>query len=304
MDDNNKEKIVCKYHPEEENSLIENHHEGTVVCTLCGLVVIDQVICEEAEWRAISDNPEKSRVGGAENRFLSSEKNLSTSIAAGSTSKNGYTTSILSNVKRKHIDHGIVAGLTRLAEMAERMHVAEMILDYSQYVYTKMYRKCKYKGIVLLIDAKVAACMYIACYQTKCPRTINEMCAFTEADRHEIERAVQKICKVLKIKLEKIDCVDLLPRLCGQLALPRSIERKAIEMVDILLKHVSKYQQNPETIAAASIYMVTRISKRKEHRPSKNEIAECVGISVSFLSAAIHYINSTTKMYSIENRKC
>lgn len=70
-------KMGCKEHG--DTNLIDNG-EGDLVCTECGVVVEDRMICEDAEWRNFNDDSitekwSKSRTGGAENLFLSDDAN-------------------------------------------------------------------------------------------------------------------------------------------------------------------------------------------------------------------------------------
>ena len=59
--------LHCKNHP--DAPLIEDHHAGDMICSLCGLVVGDRVIDVGSEWRTFSNDKnskDMSRVGAAE----------------------------------------------------------------------------------------------------------------------------------------------------------------------------------------------------------------------------------------------
>lgn len=96
----NKDESICENHADE--SLLEDQHEGTVVCSTCGVVVVEQIICGISEWRTFGDDNQsdiwaRSRVGGPENVFLSSAANLSTTIRSGDSSRHSgsFNSSIL-----------------------------------------------------------------------------------------------------------------------------------------------------------------------------------------------------------------
>ena len=83
-------KVACKYHP--DAPLIEDYRAGDQICSECGLVVGDRVVDVSSEWRIFSNGEEKfrvcgnkikSRVGGVENRLLSSS-DLNTMIVVSS----------------------------------------------------------------------------------------------------------------------------------------------------------------------------------------------------------------------------
>lgn len=70
---------LCEH--EATENLLEDQHEGTVICLKCGVVVVEQTICGISEWNKIGDDGQpRSRLGDVANRFLSSGANLSTGI--------------------------------------------------------------------------------------------------------------------------------------------------------------------------------------------------------------------------------
>lgn len=286
------EENICEHHADE--NLLEDHHEGTVVCSTCGVVVCEQIICGLSEWRTFADDNqtdawERSRVGGAANRFLSSGANLSTTIRpAQGQSRHGdsFNSSILRSTSRKSVDNGIYHGLKRLDEMADRIHLTQSVLEYAHYLYYKMYKKGKFKGIALAADAKVSACLYIACYHAQCPRTISEICGISENGHQSIQRAIQRITKMLNLPVGPIECRDVMPRYCAWLSLPHHIEREAIRIADRLSESDAKRRFDVEILSGTSIYIAT-------HQPStpttckrtQKEIADSLGITSANIAA-------------------
>lgn len=280
-----KDEIKCEHHADE--NLLEDQHEGTVVCSACGVVVVEQIICGISEWRTFADDSQadswqRSRVGGQANRFLSSGANLSTTIRPAenrSRNDNAFNSSILRTIKRKSVDNGVYHGLKQLDEMAERIHLAQSVLDYAHYLYYKMYKKGKFKGIALRMDAKVGACLYIACYNAQCPRTVNEICGVSENGHQSIQRAIQRITKMLNLKIGPVKCHDILPRYCAWLSLPHHIEQEAIAIADTLNKMIDRRQYPIETLSAVAIYFATQKSPNKANKRTQKEVADYLGVS-------------------------
>lgn len=277
-------KIDCKH--DANDSIVEDQHEGTIVCSKCGVVVMEQVICGLKEWRNFADDGtadgwERSRVGGPGNRFLSSGANLSTSIqSAQGSSKHGdsFNASILRAVQRKSVDNGIAHAMKQLYDMAARIHLPDAVLDYACYLYSKFYKKAKFKGIALGADAKVGACLYIACYQAECPRTINEICGITENDHSSIRYAIHRISRLLKLSVGKIKCRDILPRYCAWLDLPRDVQKNCIKVAEAF-EDLDKNGEFSETITSgAAIYHVTQQLTSLEHKHSPTAIANVLGV--------------------------
>lgn len=296
-----KDEINCEHDAVEH--IVEDQHEGTVVCSKCGVVIVEQVICGIAEWRTFADDNQtdgwdRSRVGGPANRFLSGGANLSTTIRAADGSRhtvssrhdaNSFNSSILRAVKRKSVDNGIFHGLKQLDEMADRIHLTQSVLEYAHYLYYKMYKKGKFKGIALATDAKVGACLYIACYHAQCPRTVNEICGISENGHQSIRNAIHRITKMLNLPVGPIECRDVLPRFCAWLSLPHHIQREAITVADTLSKFDDRQQFEVEVLSAAAIYFVTQQSTTLSYRRSKTEIADSLGIATEDVSFCFEY---------------
>lgn len=296
-----KDEINCEHDANEY--IVEDHHEGTVVCSKCGVVIVEQVICGIAEWRKFADDNQtdgwnRSRVGGLANRFLSGGANLSTTIRPADGSRhtvnsrhdgNTFNSSILRAVKRKSVDNGISHGLKQLDEMAVRIHLTQSVLEYAHYLYYKMYKKGKFKGIAIATDAKVGACLYIACYHAQCPRTVNEICGISENSHQSIRNAIRRITKMLNLPVGRIECRDILPRFCAWLSLPHHIQREAIKVADTLSKFDDKQKFDVEILSAAAIYFVTQQSTISSYKRSKAEIADSLGISTEDVSFCNEY---------------
>lgn len=287
-----KDEKICESHA--DVNLLEDQHEGTVVCSLCGVVVVEQIICGISEWRTFADDNQaeawqRSRVGGAANRFLSSGANLATTIqpAAGQSSHgDSFNSSILRSIKRKSVDNGIYTGLKRLDEMADRIHLTQSVLEYAHYLYYKMYKKGQFKGIALATDAKVSACLYIACYHAQCPRTINEICGISENSHDSIERSIKRITKMLNLPVGPIEYHNVMPRFCAWLSLPHHIERQAIRIAEKISKSVKSKQFSFETISGTAIYAAThQPSTPTKYKRTQKEIAASLGISHANISS-------------------
>lgn len=295
----------CSNHS--EDYLMEDPREGTVVCSACGLVIIDQLICESGEWRTFGDDNQnekwqRSRVGGVAQRFLSSESNLNTTIRSESRTAHGnvYNSTIVKMFRRKHFDNGMIHAMKQLDEMADRINIDKSVLEYAQYIYYKMYRICNYKGIVLFTDAKIGACLYIACYKLQCPRTLNEICAVTECDHDAIRRAVQRISRVLKLSINyRIVARDLIPRYCGWLSLSRDISRQASQLADAMTAKDDQHKFPAETIAASAIFFTTVSCKMEQYKCTLHQIADSLVITTdSVRDCCKYFLNHLNELYS------
>lgn len=298
------ETLKCKEHS--EDLLLEDPREGTVVCSACGLVVIDQLVCESGEWRTFGDDGQnekwkRSRVGGVAHRFLSNGTNLNTTIRTdrNSNCRSGFNSTVIKLFQRKHIDNGVIHAMKQLEEMANRIHLPARVLEFAQQIYSQMYHKCNFKGIKLFADAKIGACLFIACFHTNCARTISEICAITEAEHNAIERAVRRISRILKLPIGRISGGDLVPRYCGWLSLPREISQQASEIANVMSESDKKQEFLVETIAASAIFFTTVSFKLEKYKRTQSDIARCLGITPNLIrSCCQHFVNELDELYS------
>lgn len=171
-----------------------------------------------------------------------------------------------------------MVGLRRLDEMADRIHLPESVLEYAQFLYYKMYKRGQYKGIALHTDAKVGACLYIACFNAQCPRTVNEICSISENCPTSIRSAIKKITKLLKLPVGRIECSAVLPRFCAWLDLPHQIEREAATIANAFNKYYTAHDFQVETLSGAAIYYAAIKTGRSELKRSQKDICDTLGI--------------------------
>lgn len=279
-------RLCCKYHP--DANLIDDENSATMICPECGLVVVDQMISEEAEWRNFADdsreqNWSRSRVGAAANRFMSSAGNLETSITAiDKMSEYGHT--IVQRQKRRTVDKAMGNAFRLIEEMSDRINLPQSVIERAQFLYHKVYETRRLKGNVIDYDAKTTACLYIACHEENCPRTLKEISAISEISSRLINKTQRQIRKELNISTTIVDSNELLPRFCGQLYLPLGVRKRASQIVEAAKTMNDMSKIFPETVAAASIYIAATQSPHE--RRTQKDIGSSVGLTPGSISRA------------------
>lgn len=277
-------RVYCKYHP--DANLIDDENTASMVCPECGLVVVDQMISEEAEWRNFADdsleqNWSRSRVGAAANRFMSSEGNLQTSITA-VDNMSEYGHAIVQRQKRRNIDKAMRNAFRLIEEMSDRINLPQSVIDRAQYLYHKIYQNRRLKGNVIESDAKTTACLYIACHEENCPRTLKEVSAISEISARLINKTQRQIRKELNMTTTIVDSNELLPRFCGQLYLPLGIRKRASQIAEAAKSMSDVQNMFPETVAAASIYIAATQSPHEKR--TQKDIGNSVGLTPGTIS--------------------
>lgn len=253
----------CKRHP--GAYLVTDDHTGDLLCSICGYVIDERIICNEAEWRNFEDDSNaakylKSRVGGNENPFLGDNTNLGTivQITGNDERQSNYGESIKNAYKKRSVDRALTVAFSRIAEMCDRMQLPEAVAQTAKKLYHDAYRCFKLKGQIQMADAKVAAAVYIACRKEQCSRSSREMTAFSECQRREIVTAAARMLKILPIQVDKENAIHLIGRIRGHLNLPREIERDAIQIIESSMAVVDTRKFYTETVAGSSIYLAQK----------------------------------------------
>ena len=271
--------VQCPHHP--GSNLIEDYRAGDMICSECGLVVGDRVIDVGSEWRTFSNDKggeDRCRVGGAENTLLGGS-DLSTMIgpSTGAASLDSSGNSIYQN--RSNIsssDRTLLTAFRTISTMCDRINLAKSISDSANSLFTKVHNAKNLKG--RSNEAKAAACLYIACRQEGVPRTFKEIVAVSTVSKKDIGRCFQLILKFHETNVDIIKTGDFMNRFCGNLYLPRNVQRAAQHIANTAQELDIVSGRSPISVAAAAIYMASQASEDKK---SPKEIADIAGVGES-----------------------
>ncbi|XP_053661622.1 transcription initiation factor IIB-like [Anopheles marshallii] len=264
--------IQCSYHP--EANLIDDHHTGDMICSECGLVVGDRIINLSTEWRTFSDEKTKtnpSRVGTTD-PFLQ-DIDLSTIMQSPSGTYSGQTTH-RNFLKMDTNTRKLIFGFGEISAMAERINAPKSIVNHAKNIFKRVQETNKLQH--RSIDAKVTACLYIACRQEGVPRTFKELCAVSSVSKKEIGRCFKLIVNDLATSLDHITSEDFMSRFCSNLRLPMEVQKAATHIAQTAFEMGIVSGLSPISVAAAAIYMATHVS---EAVTSNKEIAEIAGVA-------------------------
>lgn len=255
--------------------LIKDMANGALVCEQCGIVVEERMICDEAEWRnfesdSIADRWSKCRTGDAEMPFLSADYNLGTVVRAAADTKSQPKTSasfagnIVNQYKRRSVDNALIHAYKEIKDIGDRINLPDSVLHLAKYIYTKMYKKIKLKGNILLTDAKTAACVYIACRQENCYRSTREIAGIYAVNKRDLHAAIRRILNTLDMtKSDDGHATELIDRFACHLQFSREIRKRARKIAQTIEQRTTKRKIAPETIAGVSIYLAAAAAQGK-----------------------------------------
>lgn len=252
-------------------AIIEDHQQGDLVCTECGLVLESRVVDESSEWRTFSDSDkagvDPNRTAGPTNRMLANG-GLSTSIGKNPDGTYNQTLTRLHN-RGANPDRALLQAFGRIGEMADHLGMTSVVKDGACDIYRTVVKP----GQPLLgksQPAMFAASLYIACRQEGTNRTFKEICGGApNTTVKEIGRCYKYIVKAIdglntQMMEQMITPEKLTNRFCGNLGLANLEFLKLATAVIATFRslritegHTSEKQ--PASVAAAAIWLCVQI---------------------------------------------
>lgn len=264
------QKYGCRKHG--DTKLTEDHTTGDIICTVCGIVVEERMLTDEAEWRCFGDDTQgekwsKSRAGDAENPFLSANFNLGTTIKTfgpnQTASTNNYSSNIVKQYERRSVDNALKHAFKEIATMGDRLHLPSSVLSKANSLYSQLYRRFKFKGNKLLVDSKAAACLYIACKEEECSRTLQEVAATYGTTKSALSSAINRAIKSLNVQTRVSHGIEMIDRYCAHLDISKVERIRAWRIADQIERLKFGKKIPPEHIAVTAILMAKASSHGK-----------------------------------------
>lgn len=252
-------------------AIIEDHQQGDLVCTECGLVLESRVIDESSEWRTFSDSDkggaDPSRTAGPTNRMLSGG-GLGTSIGKNPDGTYNQTLTRLHNSGRNP-DRPMLAAFGKINELADHLGMTSVVKDGACDIF-RMVVKPGQPMLGKSLNAMYAACLYISCRQEGTNRTFKEICGgATGTTVKEIGKCYKHVVKAIdglntQMMEQMITPEKLTNRFCGNLGLANLEFLKLATAVIATFRslritegHTSEKQ--PASVAAAAIWLCVQI---------------------------------------------
>ncbi|WCJ36000.1 Transcription initiation factor IIB [Euphorbia peplus] len=246
--------------------IIFDHAAGDAICSECGLVLESHSVDDTSEWRTFgneSSDHDPNRVGAPVDPLLA-EAHLTTII---SNSESNHLPKCYNYDPASLSDRALITAFNSIAAMADRLGLVTIIKDRANEIYKKVEDQKSLKGRNQ--DARLAACLYIACRQENKPRTVKEFCSVANGTtKKEIGRAKEFIVKQLElemghsVELGTINAADYMRRFCSNLGMTNQAVKAAQEAVKN--SQELDIRRSPISVAAAVIYIITQLTDDKK----------------------------------------
>jgi transcription initiation factor TFIIB len=268
-------------------NLVTDGTNGEVVCSQCGLVIVENELNRAPEWRAytLEEQRSKSRTG-APIRYSHFDKGLHTTIQ-GFKDASGHPLSTKakrrvwrlrkwqnrSRVRDSH-NRNLMQAMNELQILSEKLHVSSSIKELAAVIYRKALDEDLTRG--RSIAAIVAASLYAACRFTKTPKTLNDIVAVSARSRGEVSRAYRLLVRTLKIEMPSHDPLNYVSRIATKAKISGKVQGVAVKILREAKRKRITMGKDPVGVASAVLYIACQ--KEGEHITQK-DIAEAAGVT-------------------------
>jgi transcription initiation factor TFIIB len=279
------EKIGCPQCP--GSNLVTDGNNGEVVCSQCGLVIVEKVLNQSPEWRAftLEDKRSRSRMGSPIS-YARFDKGLHTTIQ-GFTDASGNPLSAKAKRRAWRLrkwqmrsrvhesrDRNLLQAMNELQILSEKLHVSSAIKELAAVVYRKALEENLTRGRT--ITAIVAAAMYVTCRFTKTPKTLNDIVEVSSRSRGEVSRAYRLLVRTLKIEMPSHDPLSYVSRIAEKAKISGKAQGVAVKILRKAKRKRVTVGKDPAGVAAAVLYIACQL---EGENGTQKEITEAAGIT-------------------------
>lgn len=267
--------------------LVTDGTNGEVVCSQCGLVVVENAMNRAPEWTAytLEERISKSRTG-APIQYSHFDKGLHTTIrgftdAAGrplssKEKRRAWRLRKWQNRSRVRDSHNrnLMQAMNELQILSEKLHVSSSIKELAAVIYRKALDEDLTRGRT--IAAIVAASMYVACRFTKTPKTLNDIVKVSARSKGEVSRAYRLLVRTLKIEMPSHDPLGYVSRIAEKARISGKIQGVAVKILQKAKRKRITMGKDPVGVASAVLYIACQLQGEPV---TQKEIAEVAGIT-------------------------
>jgi len=238
--------------------LITNQREGTIECSVCGLVIEDHLIDETDEIRRFSkendSGADRSRSGGIRNDLLA-DGGLSLSVIGSSNKINTVSTM---STRMGAEDRSFLKGRKLISQWGSLLNIQKVILSKAEQQLSKIESSSKsFKG--RSIESIVAAILFVSSRMASIPLKPHDIENVTGVSLKDIKSAYKFVKKHVDY-ISHMDPPKYCSNFCSKLNLPTEISSMAYKIAENI-KHKGLLDgRNPRTIAATAIYMAIQLN--------------------------------------------
>jgi transcription initiation factor TFIIB len=239
---------------------------GEEVCGACGLVISNNMLNAEPEWRAFTDSETQSRSKmGAVTSYVLYDKGLFTGFNR-NRDANGKHLSLETRARmmrlKKYDDRtkrddtwsrNLSIAMTELDRLSTALNIPRRVKEHAALIYRKALKRDLIRG--RSIDAFVAASVYAACRFHNIPRPLKSISKESTRELSEVSRTYRLLLQELELKMPLDEPFKFVPGIASKLNLEQSTENHAIKILRRAKERYGLSGKDPRGVVAAALYL-------------------------------------------------
>lgn len=272
--------------------VIVDPQRGEQICAGCGLVLADHIMDRERGRRAFtSEEKNKRERTGSPISVLLPDLGLSTIIDKRTKNiSERMKRAIKWNTRMSWNKRNMLIATTEIKRLGGNLGIPMRVKELAATVYKQAFKKKLLRG--RSIKSMVAASVYYACRKEQVPRTLQEVIDETNLEARDVRRCYRTLLRELKLKVPSMDPRLLIPKFTSALKLSGEVEKEAIKLLNIYVKHNHIGGKDPKGLVAAAVYVAAQM---KNEVRSQSSIAQEVGVTEVTLRSRYKEILKTLK---------
>ncbi len=262
-------------------NLTVDEKKGEVVCKSCGLVVDENIVDSGPEWRNI-EGEEDQRRAGAPATFTKADMGTGTQIGSNAEIFNlpGAQRRKMLRLREWHqrsstsLERNLKYALVEMKRVSSLLNIPPSIEEEAARIYNLAVRKALVRGRSM--ESVVVGAVYIASRQFNLPRSLNEICKVTGANKREVGKTYRFIARSLGLKLLPSGPEEYVPKFANKLGFNSQTQTRAVEILKKAKTIELTSGRGPIGLAAAALYVASLLTGEKR---TQREIADVVGVT-------------------------
>jgi transcription initiation factor TFIIB len=281
--------IICSTCNNDQRS-VTDIESGEIVCSNCGMVMLDNVQESRPEWRSFTTTDEvnntRSRTG-MPTSLARHDKGLSTIIGRTDRDASGHTldAAVRSTMNRLRTwdfrtqtntstDKNLRQAFSELDRLKDKLGLPDSIVEKTAYIYRKVQERGLLRG--RSIPAVLAAAIYIACRELGFPRILKDITAISNIKHRYIAQAYRLLIMEFDLKIPSIDPIKCIIRIANNAKISEKTKRLAINIMHDTIKSGISAGKDPMGLAAAVLYISCL---KTDENKIQRYIAEAAGVT-------------------------
>ena len=268
-----KKSDIC---PECGGQIISIEDTGEVVCSQCGLVLMERSIdFGHSGRRAFTTQEKKMRAQtGSPISILHPDIGMSTFIDKKNINNPDLKRAAKWNSRISWEKRNILIATTELKRICSNLDLPEYIKMEAIKLYKQAFKRKLLRG--RSINGMIAACIYYACRYKGIPRTLQEILDETSVSAKDVRRFYRTLLKEFNLKAPSMDPIALVPRFVIELDLNSDIEALTIKILKAYKANIYTSGKDPKGIVAGALYLACKL---KQKNLTQKQIADLLGVT-------------------------